>query len=429
MNLIAFGLSHRTLPVRLREKAALSPPGAQSLLRDLAASGATTETVALSTCNRTEVYACTADPERAEHEMARALVVHSRISTDELASGRYLLHDDRAVTQLFRVACSLDSMVIGESEIQGQVHGAWELALAERVTGPFLNRLFRQALEVGKEVRSSTRIGAGAVSISAVAVDLARQTLGDLADRRVVVIGAGRVAEAATRSLVAKGAGEIVVANRTVRAAGELAARVGGRGVGLDDLPAEMRVADIVISSTDAPGVVLGREAVRRALEARADASARPMVIIDTSVPRDVEASVGTLAGVTLFDIDDLARTAEANLNGRRAEAELGEQHVLIATERFAAWRRGRAADAVISSLRAHAEQIRRAELERAERSPGWSPGDRERLDRLTAAIVNKLLHEPTVRVRAEAERGDATCLAQCARRLFALQDPAELRP
>jgi len=425
VNLIAFGLSHRTLPVRLREKAALSQPGARSLLRDLATSGAMSEAVALSTCNRTEVYACTTDPERAEHEVARALVAHSRINTDELASGRYLLHDDRAATQLFRVACSLDSMVIGESEIQGQVHGAWELALAERVTGPLLNRLFRQALEVGKEVRSSTRIGAGAVSISAVAVDLARQTLGDLARRRVVVIGAGRVAEAATRSLVAKGAGEIVVANRTVSAAGDLAGRVGGRGVGLDDLPAEMRAADIVISSTDAPGVVLGHDAVRRILEERPHSASRPMVIIDTSVPRDVEAAVGTLAGVTLFDIDDLARTADANLNGRRAEAEVGEKHVLMATERFAAWRRGRAADAVISSLRERAEAIRRAEVERAERSPGWSAGDRERLDRLTTAIVNKLLHEPTVRVRAEAERGDGTCLAQCARRLFGLQEPA----
>ena len=424
MNLIAFGLSHRTLPVRLREKAALSQAGARSLLRDLAASGAMSEAVALSTCNRTEVYACTADPEHAEREVSRALVNHSRIDADELTSGRYLLRDDRAVTQLFRVACSLDSMVIGESEIQGQVHGAWELAVAERVTGPFLNRLFRQALEVGKEVRSCTRIGAGAVSISAVAVDLARQTLGDLARRRVVVIGAGRVAEAATRSLVAKGAGEIVVANRTVRAADELAGRVGGRGVGLDDLPAEMRAADIVISSTDAPGVVLEHEAVRRALEARPDRSSRPMVIIDTSVPRDVDAAVGTLAGVTLFDIDDLARTADANLNGRRAEAEVGEQHVLLAAERFAAWRRGRAADAVISSLRARAEDIRRAEVDRAERSPGWSPDDRERLDRLTTAIVNKLLHEPTVRLRAEAERGDGTCLAQCVRRLFDLPEP-----
>lgn len=426
MNLIVFGLSHRTLPVRLREKAALPDAGARALLRDVAASGAVSEAVALSTCNRTEVYARTADPAAAERAVARALVARSRIGAAELAAGRYLLRDDRAVTQLFRVACSLDSMVIGESEIQGQVHGAWELAAAEGATGPVLNRLFHQALEVGKEVRSSTRIGAGAVSVSAVAVDLARLTLGDLAHRRVMVIGAGQVAEAAARSLVAKGAGSIVVANRTLRAATELAAHVGGRGVGLDALPAEMGAADIVISSTDAPGVVLGPDAARRAVAARAASAAGPMVIIDTSVPRDVDPAVGTLAGVTLFDIDDLARTAEANLNGRRAEAEVGERYVLAAAERFAAWRRGRTADAVISALRAHAEDIRRAELERAGRSPGWAAGDHERLDRLTAAIINKLLHEPTVRVRAEAERGEGTCLADGARRLFGLADPAD---
>lgn len=420
MRLLALGLSHKTAPVEQREKAALSEAGTRSLLRDLTGSGAIAEAVALSTCNRTEVYVAAPDAAVAEEAVTAALVAHSSIGAEELACVRYVLRDDRAAAQLFRVASSLDSMVVGESEIQGQVRGAWELASEEGATGPLLNQLFRQALEVGKQVRAETRIGAGSASVSAVAVDLAERVLDDLPGRRVLVIGAGQMAEATALALVQHGVHEVVVANRTVGTARELAARVGGRGVGFDLLPAELADADIVISSTNAPHPVLRADDVAPVMAARAE---RRMVVIDISVPRDVAADVAGLDGVALFDIDDLERVVEANLNGRRLEAERGEGYVLGAVQGFAAWRRGLQAAPAITSLRERAEEIRRAELARI--SAGWeglSDEDRARLEALTRGIVNKLLHEPTVRVRAAAETGDALQHVESLRHLFGLE-------
>ena len=423
MTLLVLGLSHKTAPVEQREKAALTEEGMRALLRELREEESVTEVVALSTCNRTEIYAAAVDPGAAEDVVARSLVAHSHISPDELACARYLLRDDRAAAQLFRVASSLDSMVVGESEIQGQVRAAWDLATEEETAGPMLNRLFRQALEVGKQVRTETRIAAGPTSVSAVAVELAEEVLDDLPGCSVLVIGAGRMAEATALALVRHEVREVVVANRTVGSARELAARVGGRGVGFDRLAEELEAADIVISSTDAPHAILRRADLEPVVTARAG---RPMVIVDISVPRDVEASAADLEGVSLFDIDDLERVVEANLNGRRLEAERGEGFVLGAVQGFSAWRRGLAAGPAISSLRARAEEIRRAELGRLEGQ--WddlSPADRERLEGLTKGIVNKLLHEPTVRMRAAAIDGDDLRHLESLRHLFGLEAPA----
>ena len=422
MTLLVLGLSHKTAPVEQREKAALTDEGMRSLLRELREEESVTEVVALSTCNRTEIYAAAVDPGTAEDVVARSLVTHSQISPDELACARYLLRDERAAAQLFRVASSLDSMVVGESEIQGQVRAAWDLATEEETSGPMLNRLFRQALEVGKQVRTETRIAAGPTSVSAVAVELAEEVLDDLPGCSVLVIGAGKMAEATALALVRHEVREVVVANRTVGTARELAARVGGRGVGFDRLAQELEAADIVISSTDAPHAILRRADLEPVVTARAG---RPMVIVDIAVPRDVEASAAELEGVCLFDIDDLERVVEANLNGRRLEAERGEGFVLGAVQGFAAWRRGLAAGPAISSLRARAEEIRRAELGRLEGQ--WddlSPADRERLEGLTKGIVNKLLHEPTVRMRAAAIDGDDLRHLESLRHLFGLEAP-----
>ena len=423
MTLLVLGLSHKTAPVEQREKAALTEEGMRALLRELREEESVAEVVALSTCNRTEIYAAAVDPGAAEDVVARSLVAHSHISPDELACARYLLRDDRAAAQLFRVASSLDSMVVGESEIQGQVRAAWDVATEEDTSGPMLNRLFRQALEVGKQVRTETRIAAGPTSVSAVAVELAEQVLDDLPGCSVLVIGAGRMAEATALALVRHEVREVVVANRTVGTARELAARVGGRGVGFDRLAQELEAADIVISSTDAPHAILRRADLEPVVTARAG---RPMVIVDIAVPRDVEASAADLECVSLFDIDDLERVVEANLNGRRLEAERGEGFVLGAVQGFSAWRRGLAAGPAISSLRARAEEIRRAELGRLEGQ--WddlSPADRERLEGLTKGIVNKLLHEPTVRMRAAAIDGDDLRHLESLRHLFGLEAPA----
>ncbi len=344
------------------------------------------------------------------------------MSADELACARYILRDDRAATQLFRVASSLDSMVVGESEIQGQVLQAWELAAEEGATGAILNQLFRQALEVGKQVRAETRIGAGPASVSAVAVELAEQVLDDLPGLQVLLVGAGQMAESTARSLVSHGVGEVVVANRTVGTARELAGRVGGRGVGFDRLAEELREADIVISSTDAPHAILRRDELAPVMAGR---TARPMVIVDISVPRDVDAAVAELDGVSLFDIDDLERVVEINLNGRHLEAERAEGFVIGAVQGFSSWRRGLTAAPAIASLHARGEEIRRAELARIEAQwEGLSDADRDRLEALTKGIVGKLLHEPTVRVRAAAEDGDALRHLESLRHLFALEAP-----
>ena len=425
MNLIVLGLSHKTAPVEQREKASLSEKEARALLRSLIEGGTVSEAVALFTCNRTEVYATVPDPLAAEDAIAEALVTHSRISADELSCARYVLRDDRAAAQLFRVASSLDSMVVGESEIQGQVRAAWELGAEEGATGPVLNQLFRQALEVGKSVRSQTHIGSGSSSVPAVALDLAEDVLADLPGRSVLVIGAGRMAEATARALVAHGVHEVAVVNRTVGTARELAARFGGRGVGFDELAAELERADIVISSTDAPHPVLLPGVIGPVMAGRPD---RKMVIVDISVPRDVDAAVAALPGVVLFDIDDLEGVVEANLNGRRREAERGEGFVIGAVQGFSAWRRGLKAAPAITSLRARAESLRQGELARlAGQWDGLSEAARERVEALTKGIVNKLLHEPTVRVRAAAEEGDGEALRhlESLRHLFGLEASA----
>jgi glutamyl-tRNA reductase len=422
MTLLALGLSHKTARVEQREKAALSEAETRSLLRDLLAAGVVAEAVALSTCNRTELYAAAPDPAAAEDALADALVAHTHISADELACASYVLRDDRAASQLFRVTSSLDSMVVGESEIQGQVRQAWQIAVEEGASGAILNQLFRQALEVGKQVRAQTRIGSGSASVSAVAVELAEEVLDDLPGRQVLLIGAGGMAESTARSLVAHGVHEVVVANRTAGAARELAGRVGGRGVGFDRLAHELHRADIVISSTDAPHAILRRPELEPVMAERAG---RPMVIVDISVPRDVDAAVADLDGVALFDIDDLEGVVETNLNGRQREAERGEGFVIGAVQGFSAWRRGLAAAPAITSLHARGEEIRRAELARVEAQwEGLSDADRARVEALTKGIVSKLLHEPTVRVRAAAEGGDDLRHLESLRHLFGLEAP-----
>ena len=418
--LVQVGVSHRTTGLDVRERIHLTPEDAGALAARLARQGV--EAVALSTCNRTELYLAGDRPERLEALGREALDERSGLVLEAVLMER---RGADAALHLFRVASSLDSMVVGESEIQGQVRSAWELGREEGSCGPILNQLFRQALEVGKSVRSQTRIGSGSASVPAVALDLADDVLRNLPDSRVLLIGAGQMAEATAMALIQHGVHEVVVANRTVGTARELAERVGGRGVGFDMLAKELAVADIVISSTDAPHPILREADLAPVMADRPD---RPMVIVDISVPRDVDPAVAGIPGVALFDIDDLERVVESNLNGRRLEAERGEGFVIGAVQGFASWRRGLNAAPAITSLRHRAETIRQTELERLEGS--WehlSEADRARVEALTKGIVNKLLHEPTVRVRAAAEDGDGEALRhlESLRHLFGLEAPS----
>jgi glutamyl-tRNA reductase len=420
MDLVVLGISHKTAPVEQREKAALSEFAARALMQSLRKDTGLSEVVALSTCNRTEVYAVGHAAADVEGAVRDAILGHTQIDAAGLDCARYEFRGTKTANHLFRVASSLDSMVVGEGEIQGQVKLAWELAVEEGCCGPLLGRLFQQALEVGKRVRSETAISKGAISVSSVGVDLACEVHDEMQGRRVLVIGAGQMAEATTRALVDHGIGEVTIINRTVSTARELAAGFGGRGVSFDRLHDELAEADIVISSTDAPHLILSAGEVRDALAARPD---RPMVLIDIAVPRDLDPAIGEIEGVALYDIDDLEQVVEANLNGRSAEASRGEAIVEEEAERFAAWRRGLAVVPTISTLRDHAERIRSEEIARvANQWESLSEADRERLEQLTQGIVNKLLHEPIVRARAAAANGEGLRHTEILRQLFGLR-------
>ena len=420
MHLIVVGLSHRTAPVEQREKAALTDAAARGLLRNLLAQSGISEVVTLSTCNRTEVYVRADDNAAAEEMLCQALVTHTDISRHELDCARYAHRGEKVAIHLLRVASSLDAMIVGESQIQGQVRLAFERAQEEDTVGPVLDNLFRKALETGKRVRNETGIGAGAVSVASVAVELAREAVTDLKQRRALLIGAGDVAETTARTLVASGVGNLVVANRTVSTARGLAARIGGEGVGFDRLAQELADADIVISSTDAPHTVLSHDDVERAMRVR---PGRPMVLIDIAVPRDLEAEISSVPGVRLYDIDDLERVIEVNIKDRMREAELAEAIVADEARRFTEWRRALSVAPTIGSLREMAEQIRIGEFKRvAGQWESLSDADSERVEQLTRSIINKLLHQPTVRLRAAVAAGDGVAHLESIRHLFGVE-------
>jgi glutamyl-tRNA reductase len=390
------GVSHHRAPVEVREHAALSLQQAGELARTLA--GADGEAVCLSTCNRTEVYLAAPD---------------DRIDLGpEVQPYVYRLSDEAAAVHLFRVAAGLDSMVPGEGEILGQVRAAYEAG----VSGPLLDRLFRQALHVGKKVRTQTAIAESPASVSSAAAALAQQVFGELDGREILVIGAGTVSEQAARSLLARGARIAWVANRSVDRAAELAERFGGQALPLDGVQDELRRADVVVSSTSAPGFVLTREHVERALRGR---KGRPLFLIDLAVPRDLEPSIHELDGCYLYDIDDLQAVVAETMLARRAEAERAEALVLEEAEVFRAWQASLDVVPAIASLRARAEEIREGELEKARGR--LSERELKAVESVTSSMLNKLLHLPTVRMKEAAAASDGLVYADAVRHLFGL--------
>jgi glutamyl-tRNA reductase len=320
-SLVAVGLSHRTATVALRERAALSEAAVRALLGDLRPMPAVSAAAVLSTCNRTELYAIAVAPGGIE-ALREALAARGRLAAEAVAAAGFVLTGEDALEHLFRVAAGLDSLVLGEPEIQHQVRRAAAVAAEEGTLGDALGQVFRNALDAGRRVRRETGIARGAVSTASVGIGLARAALGDLRGRHAVVLGAGAMASSMARALARNGAGGVVVCNRTVPAARRLAGDVGGRGVGLAGLAAELRMADLVVACTGAPEPVLRRPAVARALRGR---GGRPLVCIDLAMPRDIEATVASLDGVVLFDVDDLRLTADANRFERAVAARRAE--------------------------------------------------------------------------------------------------------
>src|SRR3954462_14938382 len=385
--LLALGVSHKTAPLELRERVALTEGRAAGVLRELVEAAEVQEVAAISTCNRTELYLAAPDPVGAEALALGVLAREAGTPPTELVGHLYSLRASDAALHLFRVTAGLDSMIVGEAEVQGQVKRAYELALVEGATGPISNRLFRDALAAGKRVRTETEVSRSRVSVSSVAVELAAGMLGDLSRRRVLVIGAGENGELTARALRERGVHTVFVANRHYDRAIGLAQRFGGEAVRFDELPAQLARADIVVSCTSSPHQIFGREALNVVLEER---GRRPLVLIDIAVPRDIEPSVGDLcSGVTLFDMDDLQQEVARNVSVREAEAVKGRELVNDEVERFEDWLGTLDVVPTITALRARGEELVEQVL-RENESP-WeslSGADRERLGGMARALV-----------------------------------------
>jgi glutamyl-tRNA reductase len=422
MPLVLVGTSYQRAPVELRELLAYDPDLRRDALGRLSTDGA--EAAVLSTCNRTEVYGVNPEPRELEERIYGELAGLSGLSHSELAPALYTVTDEAAAVHLFRVAAGLDSMVPGEAQILGQVRDAYEAAREKKTAGPTLHRLFRQALRVGKRVRTETAIGENPASVSSAAAELAERVFENLEGRRILLLGAGKTADLTAANLISRGVGEIVVANRSPERAAALARRFGGRAVGLDAVEAELASTDVVVASTSSQGFVLSAPQVARAMKER---RGRPIFFIDIAVPRDVDPAVIELEGCYLYDIDDLERVVAESVAGRREEAVRAEAIVSEEADAFRAWQLSLDVVPAISSLRARAESIRREELERAEgRLASLSPSQRRAVEALTSQIVAKLLHQPTVRMKEAAAGADGVLYADAVRHLFGLGDDAD---
>jgi glutamyl-tRNA reductase len=421
MNLLLIGVSHRTAPVELREKLDFSSGGVGEAVQELAARAAVPECVVLSTCNRSEIYIGGSDRVSTSEDVVELLSHFHRLPREVFTPHLFMLGGREAVGHLFRVAAGLDSIVVGEPQILGQVKDAFQAAAARHCTGPLLDRLFSSSFTVGKRVRSETALGEGPVSVSFEAVAIARKIFGRLEGRKVLVVGAGEISTLTAQHLRSNGVGEIAIASRTSSHADALAAVVAGRAIPWGDLALALAGADIVITATGAQRPIITRAHVETALRRR---RTDPLYIIDIAVPRDVEPSVGDIGQVFLYNIDDLQKFVEKNLSDR--SAEVGRAEVIVAEEvgRFVAWQRSRSAVPTIVALRRRFNAIRESELQRLEgKLSGLPPEARERFDEVTRLIVEKLLLEPTEQLKALPDEETQVVYTEAINRLFRLAD------
>ncbi len=420
MSVIVAGLNHRTVPLRVLEPMTVLPARLPKVLHDLSVRDHLSEVVVLSTCMRTEIYAVASRFHGGMSDIRSFLASWSGTSPEEWSDHLYSFYDDGAARHLYSVAAGLDSAVLGEGEILRQVRTAWETAAEEGSAGPALSALFRHALETGKRVRSETAIARGTTSLSHAAVAMAGERLGSLAGRTTLLIGAGEMGEAMAEALgAADETGSVLVANRTWSKAAQLAARYGGQAVQWDGIPAALERADVLLTSTGSPDVLLEADDLSQVLAARAG---RPLLIVDIAVPRDVAPPVGDLPGVTLLDMDDLKGFAEAGMAVRRQEIPAAERIVSEEVERYLTVAAQREFAPVLAALREHGEAIRSAELERfAGRLANLDDRQRRAVESLTRGIVAKLLHQPSVNIKAEAGTPGGEELARALRGLFDL--------
>lgn len=421
MRFLTVGCSYRTAPVALRERLALAVADLPAALTQLRALRDVQEGMIVSTCNRVEVYAVVSRASHAARAIRDFFAERPEVSADELGPALYEHVDHTALAHIFRVSASLDAMVIGEAQVVGQVKDAYGAAAREHTVGPLLNRCMHRAFATAKRVRTETAIAQHPVSVSSVAAELAARVFGDLSSSAILVIGAGEMAELAVRHLLSDGASatSIRVVNRTHERAVELAFQLGAKAGRYDDLVGQLLLADIVISSTGSPEPVLTRELLAKVMRQRKQ---RPIFIIDIAVPVDVEAAVGSLPNVYLFNIDDLEQVVQENLKARQKEAAAAERILQVEVEHFEDWLRKQDAVPVIKQLRGQFTRVARAEAARTAQALRLDSGkQREMLDAMADSIVNKLLHHPTVELKDHAASPDGTFLTRAARRLFKL--------
>jgi glutamyl-tRNA reductase len=416
---IVLGLSHRGAAVELRERVAFSSLDARTTIENLRTSGVIREGVLLSTCNRTEFYLVEGDGEAAPRIWN---LLSDRLGADASPHG-YVLRDREAASHLFSVAAGLDSMVLGEAQIHGQVRDAWENSRA--ASGAILNRLFQTSLQVSGRIRNETAIARGAASVSSAAVQLSKKIFGSLRGRRAMVLGAGEMAELALECLASEGVRTAIVANRTFERAAEVAARHGATAMHYDECWTQLAEVDVVLCSTAAPHPIVLVDHIKPSLKARGD---RPLCVLDIALPRDVDAAVGQLDNVFLYNLDDLQAVIAASLERRRTDLPSAEQLISAETERFWEWLAGLEAVPVVTQFRAGMEQVRQRELAEAmKKLQGLTPEQQAVVEHFSRSMMNKFLHEPSVRLKAAAANGRGLGIVDAARYLFGLEGRHEM--
>jgi len=421
VHLLLVGISHRTAPVELRERLDFQGRGVDAALRAIGARGTTQEAIVLSTCNRAELYTACADVTATRADLARFLAEFHDIDEATVAPHLYEIVDLDAARHLFRVAAGLDSLVVGEPQIFGQVKDAHHVGKGAQAVGPILNRLFHSSFTAAKRVRSETALGSGAVSVSFAAVALARKIFGDLKGRAVLVIGAGEMGKLTAVHMKSQGVDRVTIVSRTMAHAARTAEEIGGASAApWEDIGTALRRSDIVITATGAAAPILTKAQIEEAMGTRRSG---PLFIIDIAMPRDVEPEAGELEQVFLYNVDDLQATVRENLARRRSEVARAEQIVSEEVEKFSAWFRSRGAIPTVVALRQRFESIRQSELERLDfKLSALPPEARDRVDEITRLLVEKLLLAPTEQLKSLGDAETVGAYTEAITRLFGLE-------
>ena len=421
LDIVLLGLNHKTAPVELRENLAFSKDETSAALKAFQESPAISEAILISTCNRVEILMATEDKSNAMDAVKLLLSEFKKIPVTEFENALYIHDGDDAVRHIFRVASSLDSMVVGEPQILGQIKDAYQTATLKKTSGVLLNKLLHRTFFVAKRVRSETGIGDYAVSISYAAIELGRKIFGTLEGKKVLLIGAGEMAELAVEHLIRNRTGDVFIANRTFERGVKLANKFKGKAVRFEEIADCLQLVDIIISSTGSPDYVVTRDQVKGIMRSRRN---RPLFFIDIAVPRDIDPEINRLTNSYIYDIDDLKGVIDNNIKSRNKEAIKGERIVDEAVIRFRQWYDNMDVVPTIVALRDKMDNIARSEIKKTLQTLNHlSDDDCQAINRMTNAMINKILHDPTILLKRNRSHGDKSVYLDITRKLFKLDE------